>query len=286
MQKENMKHAYLIIVHHQFEVLRSLLAALDDERNDLFIHFDKKIKSWPKLETDNARIFVVGNRVDVRWGNVSQIEAEYELFAAAHKKGPYLYYHLISGVHLPLCSQNDMHDFFDRLSGKDLLMKMNTSTDEIALKVQKYNLFTENYISSINYRQRFYQRLWSISIRFQRIFGVSVNKRELFYKAANWLSLTENSIQYVLDKKKDVLKKYKYTLCGDEFFVSSVLENSELRSNIMYYNNLLKCDFDGANPKSYTMSDYEDLMGSGCLFARKFSDDDLILVNRIVENIS
>ena len=37
-----MKHAYLIIVHHEFEVLKHLLQALDDSCNDIYIHFDKK----------------------------------------------------------------------------------------------------------------------------------------------------------------------------------------------------------------------------------------------------
>jgi hypothetical protein len=36
-----MKHAYLIIVHHEFEVLKLLLQALDDPCNDIYIHFDK-----------------------------------------------------------------------------------------------------------------------------------------------------------------------------------------------------------------------------------------------------
>ena len=37
-----MKHAYLILAHNEFEVLRKLISALDDPRNDIFIHFDEK----------------------------------------------------------------------------------------------------------------------------------------------------------------------------------------------------------------------------------------------------
>ena len=35
-------HAYMIIAHNQFELLERLIAALDDERNDIYIHIDKK----------------------------------------------------------------------------------------------------------------------------------------------------------------------------------------------------------------------------------------------------
>ena len=38
-----MKHAYLIIAHHEFEILKKLVQAIDDERNDIYIHFDKKM---------------------------------------------------------------------------------------------------------------------------------------------------------------------------------------------------------------------------------------------------
>lgn len=41
----SMKHAYLIMAHHEFEVLGKLVQALDDERNDIYIHFDKKVKT-------------------------------------------------------------------------------------------------------------------------------------------------------------------------------------------------------------------------------------------------
>lgn len=38
----NNKHAYLIMAHQNFEQLAILLELLDDIRNDIFIHVDKK----------------------------------------------------------------------------------------------------------------------------------------------------------------------------------------------------------------------------------------------------
>lgn len=38
-------HAYLIIAHHHFNQLKLLLTLLDDERNDLFVHIDEKVKN-------------------------------------------------------------------------------------------------------------------------------------------------------------------------------------------------------------------------------------------------
>ena len=38
------KHAYLIMTHGNFENLSVCLSLLDDDRNDIYIHVDKKVK--------------------------------------------------------------------------------------------------------------------------------------------------------------------------------------------------------------------------------------------------
>ena len=37
------KHAFLIMAHNEHDILNKLLLLLDDERNDIFIHYDKKM---------------------------------------------------------------------------------------------------------------------------------------------------------------------------------------------------------------------------------------------------
>ena len=54
-------------------------------------------------------------------------------------------------------------------------------------------------------------------------------------------------------------KKYRFTLCGDEFFIPSELELSDLKYRIYYDDRLLKCDFGGgSNPRIYRLEDYDD----------------------------
>ena len=104
-----MKHAYLILAHMKFD--KCLLQCLDDKRNDIFIHFDYKLTQIPELQTKYANLFIIENRIDVRWGDVSVVEAEYVLFEAASRQGSYAYYHLLSGVDMPLKSQDYIHNF-------------------------------------------------------------------------------------------------------------------------------------------------------------------------------
>ena len=109
-----MKHAFLIMAHGSLPLLRVLLSMLDDERNDIFLHIDRKsdmLDGAEPLVLSKARLFVLEQRVDVRWGNLSQIKAEYVLFEEALKHGPYAYYHLLSGQDLPIKSQDYIHQF-------------------------------------------------------------------------------------------------------------------------------------------------------------------------------
>lgn len=136
-----MKHAYLILAHHEFAVLKKLVSALDDERNDIYIHFDKKVAHLPQLITYAAKLYVLEQRIDVRWGHVSILEAELMLFREANTAGPYAYYHLLSGVDFPLCSQKDIHEFFIRHVGKEFIgYSPDTEADrQTEIKIRYYH---------------------------------------------------------------------------------------------------------------------------------------------------
>ena len=114
-----MKHAYLILAHGSYTLLQRLVSTIDDERNDIFIHIDRKQTELPRLQVKYSRLFLLdAERVSVFWGDVSVVAAEFALMAFAHKRGDYAYYHLLSGVDLPLKSQNDIHAFFEAHQGK------------------------------------------------------------------------------------------------------------------------------------------------------------------------
>lgn len=108
----------MIMAHNEWDILQKLVALLDDERNDIFVHIDKKVTCPLELSTSKATLRFVPHkqRVDVQWGRCSQIKADITLLEYAHSFGPYAYYHLLSGVDLPIKSNNYIHDFFDKNS--------------------------------------------------------------------------------------------------------------------------------------------------------------------------
>ncbi|EGS8310725.1 hypothetical protein QDE85_003086, partial [Enterococcus faecalis] len=100
------KHVYLIMAHDNFDMLSLLLKELDDIRNDIVIHIDKKSSNVNiadlKTHCQYSEVSFIES-ISVTWGAYSQIECELALLKAAVKRN-YNYYHLISGLDFPLKS--------------------------------------------------------------------------------------------------------------------------------------------------------------------------------------
>lgn len=78
-----MKHAFLIIAHNEYDILRLLVSLLDDIHNDIFIMIDKKSDMPKDIEVKHSQIFWLKHRIDIRWGDISGIKAELSLFKCA-----------------------------------------------------------------------------------------------------------------------------------------------------------------------------------------------------------
>jgi len=117
------KHAYLILAHDRFGQLEQLLSCLDHERNDIFLHVDKKSsydsESLCRAVSHSGLYFT--DRIKVSWGAFSIVEATFLLLEMAVKQGEYDYYHLLSGRDLPLRPQEEIHAFFDNHCGREFV---------------------------------------------------------------------------------------------------------------------------------------------------------------------
>lgn len=102
---------------------------------NVMIYLSIMIKNvnYPPIELKYSNIHVF-KKVDVGWGEDSQIECEMFLFNEAYKKGPFDYYHLLSGVDLPLKSNYYIHDFFDQNKGKEFVGIMDEQSCFICYK--------------------------------------------------------------------------------------------------------------------------------------------------------
>ena len=254
-----MRLAYLIIAHNEFDVLHRLVAALDDERCDIYIHFDAKVKTLPNILTQMSSLHILEKRVNVRWGTVSQIEAEYALWEEAVKYGPYEQYILLSGTHFPLVPHDDVVSYFAAREGQVLVPKMEQANAyQVDMKMRRLNFLPGT-------------TFWKAMLKIQRVLHIRCHRGVEFYNGGNWVALTQEAAEWLLSHRRSILRKYRWTFCGDEFFVPTELMASPLRDTVVFSSDLLKFEIGRSNAKVYSIEDYDELMASGCIFARKLT---------------
>lgn len=286
-----MKHAFLILAHNEFEVLRRLIACLDDDRNDIFIHFDKKLATLPDVSTHYAGLTVLERRVDVRWGAPSMVKAELALFENALEKGPYRYYHLLSGVDLPIKSQDYIHHFFDEHDGKEFIGYTWTQMPpEFARKVRGWHLFPEDFRSGSLVKKA----LRAGFLRLQEVMGLPRNRDVDFKKGSQWVSITEGMARYFVSRKTWIHKTFRNTFCCDELVMQTLAWNSPFRDELYDTEDDGKgCmrligwrpmpDGEKWTLQDWTAADFERIKGSTALFARKFNSRDMAFLDKICE---
>lgn len=287
-----MKHAYLIIAHNNFYILEKLINLIDDERNDIYIHIDKKVKNfdfnyYKSIVKYSNLIFV--DRIKVNWGGFSQIKAELILFKKSYKK-KYDYYHLISGVDLPIKSQEYIHTFLSDCNLDFLThIKNEYIPNEVYQRVSKFYLFQDSNIPLI-------KSIDKLLINIQNI--LNINRWKSYIKlqyGSNWASLTHESVKYIIENEKFIYKKFKYTLCADEIYKQTLLvNNKKYRKKLFLYEynkyhvsyNMRHIDWKRGNPYIFLSEDYEELMNNKAFFARKFDfNKDKNIIDKIYQKI-
>lgn len=290
------KHAYLIMAHGSYEQLGFLISLLDYDKNDIFLHIDKK-SSFSELDQQKLQgkveksqlIFVP--RVAVYWGGYSQIEAEMTLFKTAYQHGDYCFYHLLSGIDLPLHSQETIHDFFEQHLDKIFLTMMTLEGDKENIDRLKYYHFfgrlTPRTFPGIIGKGVF-KIYRHTEVFLQKMLGINRLKRDNLtpIKAANWGSFPHDIVKLVVSSEKQIEQTFQYSFLGDEVFIPHLLYQQGLLGRL-YDDNLSydqKEDFQGnlryinwwdGNPYTWTdtekdISALEEARNLGYLFSRKF----------------
>ena len=284
------KHAYLIMAHTQPELLKKLLKMLDNERNDIYLHIDSKAKDYPLDEI--AAILqkskcIFTERTDVKWGSYSQIHCEMLLLKEAVKT-EHAYYHLLSGMDLPIKSQEQIFAFFEKYNGLEFVDEDGAAISEAAL-------------SRVKYTHKFYGKagsvkdiLGALSVKGQKLLGVDKTQKYgniIFQKGRNWFSITHGLAKLVVEKEDWIQEVFGQSVCGDELFLQTVARNSEYAEKICNPNTMPEVpdtryiDWkrgSNNNPYVFREDDFEELKNALGLFARKF---DLNVDKKIVEKL-
>ena len=252
--------------------------------NIIIIHVDKKTNIDPFRRDLSPGIIYLNDRVDITWGTVSQIKAFINLLKEAVNFNP---------------------DYIFMLSGDDLLCMTNKNINATLRNIDYKNLIhyqddRNPWIDPVirvkyKYPDYFYARNASVFCRAKKKLMLKFNLlntndaffkyRHLihsFYKGTNWFGINNKTLEKIIRFLNDnhwYYDMYRHSLCGDEVFFHTLLKHlnvTDIYHNTTMINDALRyIDWTTGPeyPRMLNEKDIEQIKKSGCIFARKFSDD-------------
>lgn len=280
------KHAYLIMAHDNFEQLKLLLKALDNERTDIFIHIDKKssFDDYSSLEDTVSKSHIeIFSEIAVYWSDFSITECEIIMLKKAKEHGTYSFYHLISNADFPTKPQKEILAFFDKNKNREFVaikFPRNAwpfTSKPYTTEIKYYHILSKYYrtpnkaLNLIAYTIEYAFVFLQFLLRIDRIHGQYVPA-----KGSQWWSITDDFASFILSKEEWIRKNYHKTRASDEVFVSVLAYNSEFRNRLYSWDFNNDCisnqrllDWNRGFPYLYHIEDYGEIVSSDLPFVRK-----------------
>jgi len=289
-----MKIAYLVFAYKNPQLLERAIGRLSSRESAFFIHIDQKsnIKEFSRIRGES--IFFTEKRIPVYWGEFSGVQAILLLIRQALESPEYDYLILLSGSEYPLRSTNYIHTFLEENQGLEFInmLKMPAPGKPIS-RINRLRLQSDKPVRRLAVRAL--ARLGS----FQRDYRKYLGSLEP-YSGLTWWALTRDACRYILEfveRNQPVVEFFQDVFAPEETFFHTILGNSAFRCRIR--RSLLYEDWriPGGHPAMITgqhVAFFEaqeivcvnDFYGRGeLLFARKFSDQTLNLIDRVDEMI-
>jgi hypothetical protein len=292
-----MRIAYLVVAHKNPQLLKREIGMLSCEDCAFFIHIDQKTNIEEFAGIGGENVHFSEKRIPVYWGGFSQVQALLLLLRQAlETPRDYDYFVHLHGSDYPLRGSKYIHAFLEENRGLEFMSTVKMPNEAAGQPISKINT---RWIQSDKPVRRFLVRVLGKLGLGQRDYTKYLGSLEP-YSGSAWWALTRDACRYILDfmeSNKHVERYFRSAPASDEMFFHTILGNSAFGSRIR--RSFLYEDW-GAGGKHPTMiNDHHvalfeaqekvclsDVWGSGeVLFARKFSDDNLALLERIDEMI-
>lgn len=292
-----MKIAYLILAHRNPTLIKKMIDTLACGDSGFFLHIDRKSNINDFLFIRGENIYFSDKRIAVYWAEFSMVEAILILIQQA-LNGPqnYDYYVLLSGSDYPLRSKEYIHNFLHQHSGMEFISLVKVPNEEAGVPLSKINTL------AISSNRPIYKYIVRVCTRLglaQRDYRKHLGKLEP-YGGSTWWALTRDACQYILDfvdKNQSICRYFEKTYTSDETFFHTILGNSIFKPHIQ--RSLMYDDWSAGHHHPVLINNehlaffeahekvtVNDAFVPGeLLFARKFSGDNLELVQRIDEMI-
>jgi len=291
-----MKIAYLVLAHKNPALIQKQIKFLSSEDSAFFIHIDAKSEIDEFFSCNGRNVFFSTERLPVYWGEYSMINAIVLLMRQALEATQnYDYYILLSGSDYPLKSKQYIHSFFEQNKGSEFISLVKIPSKGAGIPLTK---ITNLRIPINRPFYRFIIRVWAKLGFAQRDYKKHLETLNP-YGGVTWFALTKDACQYILEfmeRHEPICQFFKGTFAPDETLFHTILGNSifepHIRPCVMYDdwttsvpNSGHPAEIGEEQLRFFEASEkviIDDVFGPGeMLFARKFSDENLNLVDRL-----
>ena len=289
-----MKVAFLISAHSDPTQLGRLIHALNDGENHFFVHVDQKVNAKSFMdavaESDRAFCTFIEERYWVQWGGFSLVRFQHALLRACVQSGiSFERVFMLSAQDYPLKSVAAIKAELEKEPEREYLLGLNLSDNAVPEK-QKDRFRLYHFGRDVRVRSYKLKMLCSGSLRMlmkilplrKKPYIEVCGQRWAVYAGSAYMCMTFELAKYILgvmDGNKAVMDYFKYSFAPDELVIPTIVYNSAFAARTLgqrhEYKGLITLSpvthfWYGKQIKVLDEGDYDELMRSNKMFARKF----------------
>ncbi len=270
-----------------------LIKALDDGYSDFYIHVDKKIECFPKIDSSNIYYLDVSERIDVQWASYQMIEATIALIKKCINSNLiYDYVILLSGQDYPIMSSEKIQRFLSDNVPNNYIEVLEDDNPILKRYEKRNSIIYPKWIINRSFFIKCVKKIYIyISGGYNKTFVLFKRKKTIpmrFYYGSQWWALRRECLQWMisyLGEHPEFCDFFKLSITPDECFFQTLFMASpfaEQRANRIIY---FEWDKNQNNPKLIDKNKANDLIHNNniYLFARKF---DLTVDDKAIEIIN
>lgn len=269
-----MRQAILITAYKNIPHLRRIVDYFDDDF-EVFIHIDKKCREDYVFLREMSHVHLF-DRYRIAWGDVNHLKAILLLMHEAYRHDDLEYFHLITGSDYPALPLTDFKCFCEHHKHDNFVEHFPLPHpdwgEEGGMDRIRY------YWVQPSYRVKHGRFVYKF-IKLQRILGIDRGFNFFvgrLYGGGTYWSVSREAVGQALDyidRHPDYLRRFRMTSIAEEICLPSLWAGIGMPMH-NDYKRYIDWGPDGGNPQTLTEKDYDNIVNSGALFARKMASGD------------
>jgi hypothetical protein len=264
-----MRIACIIMAHKEPQQIERLINRFATHSVDFYIHLDKKINKAPfEFLLNLPHVFFISNRIRIRWASYSFVKAILGAFKEVIGRGQYDFISLMSGQDYPIKPVSNYFQILENNQGRNFICFEDDGLwwKHAISRIHKYH-FT-NFGFRGKYKIQYFLNALLPDRKFPLPYVLYGGPR------AMCMTITSECAAYLVEfveANRNLRRFIRFTWGPDEFVLPTLIMNSRFKDTVVndnfYYIDWTK---GGSNPKILSTEDYELLISSEKIMARKF----------------